>query len=214
MGLFAHILAYIFHPLLILSYCLLILLSADPYGFGVSSPWEKMPLIVITLLYTFFLPLITTIFMVLTGLIDSIYLPKKEDRIGPLIAAIIFYTWFLMNVLDNPEIPAVFNVLCLGSLIALSLSFLLNIFSKISLHAVGMGGLMGACFILYAYYEYETILIGHYSIHFFVFLLVVIVLSGLVGSSRLSLSAHIKKDIYGGALVGFASQLLAMRFLV
>lgn len=214
MRLGAHILAYLFHPLLILSYSLLILLAADPFGFGVSSPWEKMPLIVITLLYTFFLPLITTIFMVLTGLIDSVYLDKKEDRIGPLIAAVIFYTWFLMNMIDNPEIPPVFSVIVLGSLIALSFSFVLNIFSKISLHAVGMGGLLGACFLLYTYYDYDSISVGPYVIHFFIVILSVVLLCGLVGSSRLALGAHIKKDIYGGALVGFASQLLAMRFLV
>ncbi len=210
----SHVLAYVFHPLLILSYCLLLLLSVDPYAFGAALPREKLPLIVITVLYTFFLPLITTIFMSLTGLVTSVHLSKKEDRIGPLIAAIIFYTWFLMNIKDNTGIHHGLSVFALGALIGISLAFLCTVFMKVSLHCVGMGGLCGVCFMLLNGLGYQHLTAFNFQIHLFLVLLLVIALCGLVASSRLLLGAHVPKDVYSGLLIGFVSQWIAWRFLV
>ncbi len=210
----AHLLAFIFHPLLILTWGLMLHLMVDPYAFGVANVWDEVPLVVITLLYTFFLPLISTLFMSLTGLINSVTLKERWERIGPLIASIIFYAWFHLNMLDNPDIPRTFNILALGALIALGLSFVVTVFSKISLHCVGMGGLLGFMVILYWNYGYSYLRFAGMEVELSIVIMALILLAGLVGTTRLYLQVHDARDIYGGYLVGLASQFLALRFLV
>jgi len=44
-------------------------------------------------------------------------------------------------------------------------------------------------------------------------LMVVIVLAGLVGTARMLLGAHTPPELYGGYMVGFLTQFIALRFL-
>lgn len=45
-------------------------------------------------------------------------------------------------------------------------------------------------------------------------LLFTLLMAGLVGTARLILDAHQPFDIYGGYLVGFSSQFIALRFIL
>ena len=152
--------------------------------------------------------------MVFLKLIPNFYLQKREDRFGPLIITIIFYTWFFINLYHNPDIPLTMRIWTLGSLIAVSIAFFLNVFTKVSLHMVGIGGLLGLVFLLFWRFGLDYLQLGNLNVHLSVVISFILILSGLVGSSRLFLNAHHMRDVYGGAIVGVASQLLALRFLV
>lgn len=142
----------------------------------------------------------------------------KTERIGPLIATGVFYLWLFVNMKDNSIIPSAFSFFVLGSTIGLFLALLLNSFTKISLHTIGMGGfLMGMILIRYAY-SYDNFFIhlpsGSLNVSTTTILLAVAIIAGLVGTSRLILKAHDEFDVYGGYLVGVFAQLIAYRIMV
>ena len=111
------------------------------------------------------------------------------------------------------DTPTVLSTFVLGSVIALSISFFVTVFSKLSLHTVGMGGLLGLNAIMFWHFGYDQLSILGYIVHLRLVFLCFLILSGLVASTRLWLGAHVPKEIYGGLLVGFASQFIALRYL-
>ena len=210
----AYFFSSLFHPLIVLTYGLFYLLLTNPYAFG-SSHWSGQSLLLIKcFIYTFLFPLLGVVMMRMLGLNTTLRLPKKEDRIGPLIIVIVFYVWFLVNIFSNPDIPQLFVQFVLGATIAVSLSFFFNVFIKISLHAVGLGGAIGLIAIGGYIYQAEYMSIGIYELHYFVSLIILVLLAGLICSLRLLTEAHIPKEIYGGLLVGLSAQFIAMRILV
>jgi drug/metabolite transporter (DMT)-like permease len=124
----------------------------------------------------------------------------------------------VMNFVNNPQIPTAYTSFVLGATIALFFAFFINIFSKISAHAVGMGGMLGMVVITMLLFSYDTftvpILFGQtLQLNMMTVFLVMIILCGLVGTARLILQAHDPRDVYGGFLVGFTAQFIALRFL-
>jgi hypothetical protein len=210
----AQLISAIFHPLLILTYGLITLLLFNPFAFGANSISDRVPLIMLCLAYTFFLPFISIVFMAMMGMVDSLQLHKREERIGPLIICIVFYTWFFLNIHRNADTPPIFSVFILGSVVALGLAFFISVFSKVSLHMTGLGGLLGILAIMFWHFGYVQVSIPGYHIHIRTIFIIGILLSGLVASVRLWLGAHIPKDVYGGILIGISSQFIALRFLL
>ena len=113
----------------------------------------------------------------------------------------------------NSEIPNACTIFMVGSSIGLSVAFFINLFSKISLHALGMGGLLGMVVITMIYFSYGHFSVGEMALSMNTLLMVVIILCGLVGTSRLLLEAHEPMDLYGGFFIGFGTQFLALSLL-
>lgn len=214
----AYLLSVVFHPLLILSYMLVILLIVNPYSFGYRSIWEADILLMLVFLSSFLIPMITVLFMRFLGLIESIHLPKRQDRIGPLIATGIFYVPLYYHILKANRFPDAFVIFTLGVVIALFIGFFINNFTKISLHALGMGGLVSMGILTLMYFSYSSFSIGlpsgrSYEITTILLLYGIVLVAGLVCTARLLLKAHSLQDIYGGFTVGFFSQLIAFIIL-
>ena len=144
---FAHFFSIVFHPLLIVTYMLLIILMVDPYLFGKNSVEGGMLQLVAAFLSTFFIPAFSVFMMRALGLISSIEMEDRMERIGPLISTGIFYLAFFYYMYISPDIPIEFKIFLLGAVIGLFIAFFITLFSKISLHAVGMGGLLGMVII-------------------------------------------------------------------
>lgn len=217
--LLAQVVSYIFHPLLIVTYMLILLLLVNPYLFGVSSIGDRASKLLILQIFlsTFFIPCVAVAMLRFTGMIRSFQMETRQERIGPYIITGIFYLWMFRNFLDNPSIPTAFTSFVLGATIGLFFAFFINIFSKISVHAVGIGGLLGMVVITMLLFSYDTFTVlsprGTIEVSISTVLLITILIAGLVGTARLFLQAHEPMDLYGGYLVGFASQFMALRFL-
>jgi len=217
---FAHVLSVLTHPLLIPTYMLALLILVNPYLFGVNhigDPVSKL-LILRIFISTFFLPIVAIALMKMLGLIETLEMTDRRERIGPYIITGIFYLWLFRNILDNPQIPTAFASFMLGAVIGLFLAFFINIFSKISAHAVGMGGMVAMVVITMFLFSYDTFTIysnrlGALQFNMTVVLLLVILMAGMVGTARLGLKAHHPSEVYGGFFVGFVSQLIALRIL-
>lgn len=217
----AQIISFIFHPLLITTYMLVILLIVNPFGFGVNSIGEQYSkeLILRIFLSTFFIPAVAVVMLKFLGFIETMEMKTTEERIGPYIITGIFYLWLFYNFLNNSNIPRTFTSFMLGAVIGLFIAFFINIFSKISAHAVGMGGLLGMVIITMALSNFDTFvlhstIIGTFELSMNALLLFTLLMAGLVGTARLILDAHQPFDIYGGYLVGFSSQFIALRFIL
>ncbi|MCB0617437.1 MAG: hypothetical protein KDC41_01645, partial [Saprospiraceae bacterium] len=129
------------------------------------------------------------------------------------------YLWLFVNFLHDPRVPVAFTSFVLGATIGLFLAFFINIFSKISAHAVGMGGLLAMIVITMFLYSYDTLTVyagwfGQIEISMATVLILAILLAGMVGTSRLLLQAHDMQDLSGGFLVGFVSQFIALQILL
>lgn len=216
----ARFISYIFHPLLILTYMLLLLLLVNPYLFGLNSIADTNSKILVLRIFlsTFFIPAFSVVVLRMVGMIDSLEMPDKTERIGPYIITGIFYLWMFRNFLGNSNIPTAYTSFVLGATIALFIAFFINIFSKISAHAVGMGGLIGMVVITMLLFSYGSFtlhlgILGAIQLNMNVVLMISIVVAGMVGTSRLLLQAHEPQDLYGGFIVGFSSQFIALYYL-
>ena len=215
----ARIISILFHPLLIVTYMLVLLLLINPYLFGVSRVGDQANklLILQVFLSTFFIPAFAVAMLRFMGMIESMEMKTRQERIGPYIITGIFYLWMFRNFLDNSQIPTAFTSFMLGATIGLFLAFFINIFTKISAHAVGMGGLLGMVVITLLLFSYDTFSMnlpfGVFEVSMSAVLAIAVLLAGLVGTARLLLQAHEPMDLYGGYLVGFSAQFIALRIL-
>ena len=217
----AQFLSIIAHPLLMLTYMLLLLLLVNPYLFGVNSigDLESKKLILSVFFTSFFLPAIAIFLKRKLDLISSIDMREKKDRIGPFIVTGVFYLWVFQNVLRNNDMPTAFLIAVLGTTVGLFLCFLINLFFKISLHASGIGGFIGMVLItmwLYSYGTFEMWLpfIGSCSISINLVLILSLLIAGLIGTARLGLGAHTSRELYAGFALGLLCQFIALKILI
>ncbi|MEO6037274.1 MAG: hypothetical protein ABIQ93_02600 [Saprospiraceae bacterium] len=212
----AKLLSYLGHPLLVLTYILLILLAVNPYAFGVRAMYDRNAMLLLISVFStsFLLPGFGVALMKPLGLIQSLHMPDKMERIGPYIITGVFYLWLFKNLAAaGSQYPALFSKCVLGATIGLFLAFFTNIFTKISAHATGMGGLV-AMLLLTAFAWsgsplYLSIPGGRLLVSVTAVLAVGIVFAGAVGAARLALGAHTPVDLYRGYAVGFLAVFLA-----
>lgn len=208
----------LFHPIFILNYVFILLFLVNPYLFGIQDATQKGLLFISVFLLSVFFPIFTIVVMKLVGFIESIEIKDRKERVMPLIITGVFYLWLFVNIRQNSIVPSAFSIFVLGATIALFVAFFINNFSKISLHTVGMGGLVAMVFIIRNYFSYNVFYfnfgpLGSYSISLDLILFFSIFFAGLVGTSRLHLNAHRKQEVYMGYLVGILAQIIAFRFL-
>jgi len=187
-----------------LTYTLIFLIWANPYEFGGGTLDMHTLKIIQVFFLTFGLPTISLILMKAMGLIPNLYLENPKDRIIPYVSTGVFYLWLSVNAYFTPIFPHTFTVICIGATVALFMAFIANIGSKVSLHAVGMGGMMAICFIAMIQFSYQDIT---------VIFLGVIILAGAVGTARLILGAHELREVVSGYVIGMIGQMAALFFL-
>ncbi|MBC7885685.1 MAG: hypothetical protein H7X99_09435 [Saprospiraceae bacterium] len=213
----AHIISFLLHPLFMISYILMFLIIANPYIFGFSGPKVQGLIIISVVTISLMFPVIAIFLMKALGLIKSLEMKDKQERIGPLIVTGMFYMWLYINVRKNDLIPDALSFFILGCTIAVFIALILNSFTKISLHTIGAGGFVAGMMLMVNYWTYGVV---NFSIPYSgitlgisdrLVMMIVLVLAGLIGSSRLYLKAHREDEVYGGYLVGILAQMVAFR---
>jgi hypothetical protein len=213
-------LAVLLHPLWIPTYMILTLLTVNPYLFGVGSVKDERSVLLAVSVFTStgLIPLLAVVMMRMLGMVSSLSLEDRQQRIGPFISTGILYIWVTLSVMKLGALPLAFKIAMLGATIALFLAFFINLFSKISLHAVGMGGWIGMLLVTMAHFSYPSFyldlpLVGSMLLDMSSLLMFVLLLAGILGTTRLALGAHEPIDLYGGYLVGAAAQWTAILFI-
>jgi hypothetical protein len=196
MKIISNILSYIFHPLLIPTWMVVLLLYSNPYSFAGMS-WGVV--VAIVAINTFMFPAISILMMRKLGLVESLEVPDNKQRIIPLVATIIFYMWAYLAI-RKTNFPYVMGVFMMGTLVSLFVSFFINVFYKLSLHMVGMSGALTAIMFL--------LLISQTDLSYF--FLSMVVLTGAVATSRIYLKSHTLQEVYTGFIVGMFGQVLGL----
>lgn len=209
----AQAVSIIFHPLLLMTYIAILITFINPYLFGVNKPQDNAVFVLQIFAFTFFLPFIAVVMMKSLGFIKTLEMEDKKERIGPLIATLVVYMWMSFQFYKVPVVPTAFTIFMVGATLGLSVAFVINVFSKISLHALGVGGLLGMVVITMLHYSYGNFAVLGVEISMAYVLIAVIIICGLVGTSRLLLEAHEPMDLYGGFFIGFGTQFAALTLL-
>jgi len=197
---FAIIISCVFHPVLMPSYALLFLLFFQYSFFSLSIPLNvKWLILVMVFITTVIFPLLAIFIMLRKGMINSIKMESRQERIYPFITTAIFY-YLTYYLLSRIQISYIFHILILGSTLLIITALFINFFWKISIHMLAIGGFLGTFLSL----SVLTILNTPQ------FILLLIFISGLIGFSRLKLNAHNPAQVYTGFLTG----VLIMFFLV
>lgn len=192
----ASLISYLFHPLFIPIYLIYWLIFLHPtafVGFSEGHNWQTLTISIINLLV---FPLFSTLLLKALGFVSSIQLKTQKDRIIPLIASGIFFFWCYLVFKEQIQYPRMLVILVFGMFLASSAALLANIYLKVSIHAMGVGGLLG--FLIWMAWFGNVMLAGP--------IMLAVLVSGLVMSARLALQAHRPREIMIGFLLGLLAQ--------
>jgi hypothetical protein len=198
----AHVISVVFHPLFITSYVAAFLIYWHPYAFAGFTDKLKMFRLIMVIFNTTFIPLFAVFLMWRLGLIESMFLRTTKERIIPYVAAMTCFFWAWYVTYRQNDSPEYFVHFMLGSFLAVCLTFLLNIYLKVSMHTTAMGGAV-VFFLMQSFSEPDAT--GLYFA-------IATIIAGLVGTARLIVSDHRPAEIYVGYVAGAACQLIAIYF--
>jgi len=182
-------------------YTMLLIFNLNTY-LAYSVPLQLQRIIfIVVFITTFVMPVLFTMFLVQKKIIGSLELEKKEERKLPFIVTAFFYlvAFYLMRMLPVPEF---FPLIILGAALVIIVGFLISLKWKISVHTMGIGGVGGLVWGL------SEILYIQLTMLF----ILLILLSGIIGTARLIRGSHTQMQIYSGLLIGFAIELMVMEF--
>lgn len=198
----ARLLTILFHPLLVPFYMLIILLNINIL-FAMLIPVKvKLALSGLVFLTTILFPLLVIFLLYRMKLIKSFYLESKEERIYPLLTMAVSY-YITYYILKSFPISFIFSYYMLGSTFLAILALIISFYRKISLHMIGIGGILG-------------LLLGlslNLGLDLTWLLVISIILSGVLGFARIQSNSHKPSDIYSGFLVGAGVMFLLFIFL-
>ncbi|MBP6234442.1 MAG: DNA translocase FtsK 4TM domain-containing protein [Chitinophagaceae bacterium] len=198
-SLFAKFFSWLFHPLFIPLIVVYFIVYIHPSYLSGFNDRGKMQVLMIVTLNAVFFPLLTVLLLKGVGFIQSVFLRTQKDRIIPYIACSIFYFWTYHVFRQQHQFPPVLPAFFFGALIASSAALMANIYYKVSMHAIGMGGLIGLFIVIM---NSNTMLMTWP-------LSIALLIAGIVCTSRLIVSNHTNKDIYMGLIIGVGCQLAA-----
>lgn len=199
---FSQFISYLFHPIFITSYVVGFLVFFHPAVFAGIDDRTKMLRFLHVFVFDALFPAFSVFLLWRLKFIDSFHLRTEKERILPYIIAMIFY-WWTWNVFKNlSDVPPIVIRFSLGAFLALCGAWMCNIYFKISMHAVAVGGAL-MFFVLFSFDDdYASGL----------YLSIALLITGLVCTARLITGAHNLFQIYSGLLVGLLSQLVAWQF--
>lgn len=203
MRIFSQIVSWVLMPILMPIYALILvmyvpseplIISAGDSMFGFSDE-IKLRIIYFYFLFTAFTPLLIYGFLIKLKIINSIQMEEKAERKIPLVILSVFclLLYYVFRSI-NADLPKYIYGLCLSGAIILSIFTFVNRYIKVSLHATGAGILTGFVSAYIAEQSYFQLWV----------LIVVILVSGIVLTSRLYLEKHSPKEL----TIGFIFSLI------
>ena len=196
------LISYLLHPLFIPTLGLLILFNTGNY-LSFLPIENKRTILIILGLSTCVLPLSFIPFFLYKKIIHSIETESRRERIIPLIVTTFFY-FFAYYLVARLPISRLIGFYQLACSLTITLALLVSIFWKISLHMIGIGGLVGTLLILGF----------HMNTNVFNILVFAVIAAGLLGFARLRLNKHTPLQVYVGFLLGVFSMFGGLNYLL
>lgn len=189
--------SYLFHPLFIPVYTALFYFFF--YGSYYTNPeiyFAVFQIVIITIL----LPILFFFVLRTTGKVDSVMISEISQRKIPLVIQCFLTILLVRKSITLDHFPE-FHFFFLGGLLSTVLALVLLFFrTKASLHLVAISAL--TVFIIGLSIHNQT-----RNINLIAFL---VLMNGVVASSRLEMKAHTPKELVVGFLLGVIPQLLLL----
>ena len=196
--LLANFFSYLFHPIFIPLYVTWMLAFIHPNYFVGFSTMGKYKILLLVAINAFAFPLITVLLLKGLGFINSIFLRTQKDRIIPYIASMTFFFWTQYVLREQNFVPRILVAFMFGVFISSSAALIANIYHKISMHAIGMGGMLGLFLVVMQ--QNTMLMTGPLTF--------VLLTTGIVCTARMIVSDHQPKEIYTGLMMGLICQFI------
>lgn len=188
----AHIFSIILHPFFMATYgvCLLFVYTDFKFLFAGQFIRFLAPVFILS----FLIPANIIFLMKKAKLISDYDLKNKNERYLPFLAIFVCYG-LMFFFFYNAHIFIWFLALLISPLILLIIASAINLFWKISAHMMGIGGLIGGVMSVSYYVK---------AINPYILFIILFILAGCLGVSRLILDRHTPAQVYAGFIIGFA----------
>lgn len=190
---FSRAISFLLHPLLMPTYGLLILFTQVQTYFVYALP-EQLRLFVLFMVFinTFIIPSLFMLYLYRKGKITDIQVSNREERFLPLVLTTILFmsTYYLLKSIGLNKIILLMMIAAISAIIV---AFIINIWWKISMHLVGIGGLAGVFYGLSYIFQLNITPV----------ITSLLILSGIVGFTRMQLKQHTLGQITAGFALGF-----------
>jgi membrane-associated phospholipid phosphatase len=166
-------------------------------------PWGyKLQVLTLVYLFTILLPTVLIhLYRRYQGW-NLIELGHKERRVVPYVISILCY-FFCYYILNANHIPYTIGSIVVASLMIQVVCAMINIRWKISVHSAAIGGVTGAIVAFALIFNFNPVW----------WLCLVLLLAGLVGSSRIILRQHTLGQVVTGFFVGMVCAIISILFI-
>lgn len=131
-----------------------------------------------------------------------IELGHKERRIVPYLISILCY-YTCLYIMEQMHIPYFMRSIVASALVIQIVCALINVWWKISTHTAAIGGVAGALLIFSELFNFNPM--WWFSL--------VLLVAGILGTSRMILRQHSLAQVVGGFLIGFFCAVLTIVYL-
>ncbi|OAV67210.1 hypothetical protein Barb6XT_01578 [Bacteroidales bacterium Barb6XT] len=191
MRLFSNLISGLFHPLLMATYGIALVLTCTYLSVYPSS--VKWAVLGGTFLTTAFFPAAFILLLIKSGVASDVELTHRKERLAPylvIIVSLAVCTYYFHKMQMPFWLPAVVT----GACGALTVAACINFFWKISAHTIGIGGLTGGVMGIARLYQANP----------YQGFMLLFIIAGLVAASRIYLRRHTPMQTYSGFALGFA----------
>jgi membrane-associated phospholipid phosphatase len=209
----AQILSAVLHPLMMPTLIFAILFYVAPESIQNLEMFNnsarvgmlslKMGLLILIFLQTFVLPVFTIYALHRFGFVGDLRMETLKDRRLPYLITVMIYTFiatfYTLKLKQLPEIATIIT----GIAFSVAAVAIISLYWKISAHAVGISGALGALI---------GIAIKYGNTELFYPILIVVLIMGLLLSARLHLNAHTPLQVIVGSILGIIVSLAVVFF--
>ena len=173
------------------------------FSYMSQMPWAyKFQVLTLVYLLTVVLPtLLIHLYRRYQGW-SLIQLGSKERRMVPYVISILCY-FFCIYLMDYFHIPHFMSNIVGAALFIQIICALINVWWKISTHTAAIGGVAGALFVFGEFFSFNPVW----------WLSLVIVLAGVLGTSRMILRQHSLSQVIAGFFIGLVCSVVGLIFL-
>ena len=131
-----------------------------------------------------------------------IELGSRERRVVPYVISILCY-YCCLHVMEQIHIPYFMRSIVVVALLIQIICALINVWWKISTHMAGIGGVAGALFVFSEIFRFNPLW----------WMCFVLIIAGVLGSSRMILRQHTLAQVVGGFFIGVVCAIIGIIFL-
>jgi hypothetical protein len=187
---FAKIISAIFHPVLVPTLGFVLLFTAGFFDSMLTTEAKQFILLVI-FFSTATLPMLAIAILALNSKFDFL-MPNSRDRIIPLLFASVFY-YIGFYLLSRIHFIPTFKLYMIASVLLIIALLFISFKWNISIHMAAVGAITATIFAL----SFRT------GANPLIAIVIVIIVSGLVGTARLLLNKNNLLQLAAGYFLGF-----------